>query len=58
MFVGILLILAGLFFLLRNLDIIPFWYGFSELWPIVIIAVGLGMMFDAVSRRSKRRSKN
>ena len=55
MFVGILLIMLGGFFLLRNLDIIPFWYGWQELWPIVIIAVGFSMIGDTLIRRSKRK---
>jgi hypothetical protein len=58
MFVGILLILVGGFFLLRTLDIIPFWYGWQELWPIAIIAVGLAMVTDATFRRSRRRKEN
>lgn len=55
MFVGILLIMLGGFFLLRNLDIIPFWYGWHELWPIVIIAIGFSMIGDTVIRRLKRK---
>ncbi len=55
MFVGILLIMLGGFFLLRNLDIIPFWYGWHELWPVVIIAVGFSMIGDTLIRRSKRK---
>jgi phage shock protein C len=55
MFVGILLILLGGFFLLRNLDIIPFWYGWQELWPVIIIAVGLSMIADTMFRKSKRK---
>ena len=55
MFVGILLIMLGGFFLLRNLDIIPFWYGWEELWPVLIIAVGLSMIADTIFRKSKRK---
>ncbi len=55
MFVGILLIMLGGFFLLRNLDIIPFWYGWHELWPVVIIAIGFSMIGDTLIRRSKRK---
>ena len=56
MFVGILLILVGGFFLLRSLDIIPYWYDWSDLWPLLIVGVGLAMVVDATCRRSKRRS--
>ena len=54
MFAGILLILIGGLFLLRNLGIIPFWYGWHEMWPAIIIALGLAMIADAVVK--KRRS--
>jgi hypothetical protein len=47
--------MLGGFFLLRNLDIIPFWYGWHELWPVVIIAVGFSMIGDTLIRRSKRK---
>jgi uncharacterized integral membrane protein len=57
MFVGILLIMLGGFFLLRNLDIIPFWYGLHELWPAVIIAIGFSMIGDTIFRKSKRKRK-
>jgi hypothetical protein len=56
MFVGFVLVLVGGFFLLRNLNIIPYWYGWHEMWPLVLIAVGLAMVFDTMAR--KRRSSS
>lgn len=40
---GIFLVL-GLFFLLRNFDIIPYFW-FDEFWPIFLIALGVGFIF-------------
>ena len=57
MFVGIMLVLIGGFFLLRNLDIIPFWYGWEEMWPIVIVAIGVSMVADAIFKKTKRRKE-
>jgi hypothetical protein len=50
MFTGILLVLIGVYFLLRNLGIITddFWEIF---WPIIIIA--LGFSFLGKSGKSK-----
>jgi hypothetical protein len=50
-FWGSLLILAGVLFLLQNLNIISgnIW---SLLWPLLIIAVGIFFLFGVFSRRS------
>lgn len=47
----ILLIAAGVLFLLDNLNVInfDFWYAAARLWPVVLIAIGLDML---VGRRS------
>lgn len=47
----VLLILAGVLFLLDNLNVInfDFWYAATRLWPIVLIAIGLDLL---VGRRS------
>jgi uncharacterized integral membrane protein len=54
MFVGFILVLAGAFFLLRNFGFIPRWYGWSELWPLILIAFGLAMVGDSMRKRAKR----
>ena len=52
-FWGSLLILAGVLFLLQNLNIISgnIW---SLLWPLLIIAVGIYFLFGVFSRRSMK----
>jgi len=57
MFFGFLLIVIGGFFLLRNLGIIPFWYGWDELWPLLFVAGGIAMIGDAILRRNRRDDK-
>ncbi|PJJ79840.1 PspC domain-containing protein [Mucilaginibacter auburnensis] len=42
---GIILVLMGSFFLLDQLDLIPFW-DFGKLWPVILIIVGAGIMFS------------
>jgi hypothetical protein len=43
----VLLILAGVLFLLNTLDILPWgvWGSLWRLWPLVLIAIGLDMIF-------------
>ncbi len=44
MAVGVMLIVVGAIFLLESLGIIH--YGFRELWPIVLIALGLLIIYQ------------
>lgn len=55
MFVGLLLILIGGFFLLQNLNVIPYWIDWHDLWPVVIIALGISMLFDVFTKKTRRR---
>jgi uncharacterized integral membrane protein len=57
MFLGFLLIIIGGIFLLRNLGILPFWYGWSELWPVILIAFGLALVGDAVFKKNKKAAE-
>ena len=44
MYIGLLLIVLGVLFLLRNLGVIAgnFW---NVLWPLVIVVFGISMLF-------------
>ncbi len=49
MYIGFLLIVVGVLFLLKNLGIIS--GGFWEiLWPIVVVFVGIAMLFGRKKR--------
>jgi hypothetical protein len=49
MYIGFLLIIVGVLFLLKNLGIISgsFW---DILWPIVVVFVGISMLFGRKKR--------
>jgi hypothetical protein len=49
MYIGFLLIVIGVLFLLKNLGIISgsFW---DILWPIVVVFVGISMLFGRKKR--------
>ncbi len=51
---GILLVLVGLILLLDSLDIIE-GVGFGELWPLLLIAIGIAIVADRVRRGWRRR---
>lgn len=49
--VGLVLLLAGIFFLVNEFVDLPDWISFAKLWPLVLIAIGLVILFG----RNKRR---
>lgn len=51
---GVLLVLIGVLFLLDSLDIIE-GVGFRELWPVILIALGVAIIYDRVRRAWRRR---
>lgn len=50
---GAVLILLGVFFLLDQLDFIPYWLNFEQFWPVVLVVIGLWLIF-----RSKKHPNN
>ena len=51
-FFPIVLILVGLFFLLRNYGVLPEGLAMGKLWPVLLVVVGAG----ALLRRARCRS--
>lgn len=48
---GLILLVIGCFLLLREFDIIPYWFRLKNLWPIILIAIGVSII-------AKSKSKN
>ena len=55
---GMFLIFLGLFFLLREFDIIPYWFRIGKLWPLALIIPGLVMLANASRKRSGEPQAN
>jgi hypothetical protein len=53
MALGVLLLLIGGIFLLESLGVTEI--GIRELWPLILIAVGLMILFERFRRRYRRR---
>jgi phage shock protein PspC (stress-responsive transcriptional regulator) len=51
MIAGLLMIAFGAFFLFDEFNIIPYWFDFDKLWPLVFIIPGILI----ISKTSKRR---
>jgi phage shock protein C len=48
---GLFLLVIGLYFLMNEFDIIPYWFRLSKLWPLVFVAIGLSFIL-----KSKRKN--
>jgi phage shock protein C len=52
--VGVILLVLGVYFLLNELNIFPYWFSIKylyKLWPLAIVALGISLMV-------KKKSKN
>jgi phage shock protein C len=49
---GLLLLVVGCFFLMREFDFIPDWFRFRNFWPLIFIALGI-----SVIAKSKRKNE-
>ncbi len=46
--IGLILLVLGVYFLLRQLDLIPYWFNVFhvyKLWPLAIVALGISLIF-------------
>lgn len=46
--VGLILLVLGVYFLLRQLDLVPHWFNIFKiykLWPLAIVALGVSLIF-------------
>jgi len=50
-FPGTVLFLIGLFFFLRNFDIVPYYYV-RDIWPVFLIIFGLGLVASFIAKPS------
>jgi len=48
---GLFLLVIGLYFLMNEFNIIPYWFSLSKLWPLVFVAIGLSFIL-----KSKRKN--
>lgn len=47
---GSVLILLGVFFLLDQFDIIPYWFNFEQFWPVILVVIGIGLIFRSQNK--------
>jgi hypothetical protein len=46
---GLFLLVIGLYFLMNEFNIIPYWFSLGKLWPLIFVAIGIS--FVAKSKR-------
>ena len=51
---ALILILFGVFFLLRNLHLLPFWFHMGPYWPLILVGIGFWMLFKRTAAGQPR----
>jgi len=49
---GLFLLVIGLYFLMNEFDIIPYWFRLGKLWPLVFVAIGLSFILKSKRKNS------
>jgi phage shock protein C len=44
---GLFLLVIGLYFLMNEFHIIPYWFRLSKLWPLIFVAIGISFIMKA-----------
>lgn len=55
--IGLFFVIFGVFFMLDEFDIIPYWFEFSKLWPLIFIIPGIMMITNANKKSWKEEWK-
>jgi phage shock protein C len=49
---GLVLLVMGIYFLMNEFNIIPFWFNVSKMWPLVFVAVGVSFILKAKNKNA------
>jgi phage shock protein C len=49
---GLVLLVMGIYFLMNEFNIIPFWFNVSKMWPLVFVAVGASFLLKAKNKNA------
>ena len=49
---GLVLLVMGIYFLMNEFNIIPFWFNVSKMWPLVFVAVGVSFLLKAKNKNA------
>ncbi|WP_316750857.1 PspC domain-containing protein [Pedobacter gandavensis] len=47
---GLFLLVIGIYFLMNEFNIIPFWFSLSKLWPLVFVAIGASFIMKGKNK--------
>jgi phage shock protein C len=49
---GLFLLVIGLYFLMNEFHIIPYWFRLGKLWPLIFVAIGISFIMKAKRRNA------
>ncbi len=44
---GAVLLVLGCIFLARELEVVPYWFNISRLWPLILVLIGVSFLFKS-----------
>jgi len=47
---GLFLLVIGIYFLMNEFNIIPFWFSLGKLWPLVFVAIGVSFIMKGKNK--------
>ncbi|MES2827410.1 MAG: PspC domain-containing protein [Bacteroidota bacterium] len=48
--VGLILLVIGIYFLMNEFNIIPFWFNIGKLWPLLFVAIGVSFIMKSKNK--------
>ncbi|RZK68682.1 MAG: PspC domain-containing protein [Pedobacter sp.] len=49
---GLVLLVMGIYFLMNEFNIIPFWFNVGKMWPLVFVAIGASFLLKAKNKNT------
>lgn len=47
---GLFLLVIGIYFLMNEFNIIPFWFNISKMWPLIFVAIGVSFIMKSKNK--------
>lgn len=55
---GLFLLVIGVYFLMSEFNIIPYWFSLRKLWPVVFVAIGISFILKGKNKNAWEDWKN
>ncbi len=49
---GLILLVIGIYFLMNEFNIIPFWFDIGKMWPLIFVAIGVSFIMKSKNKNA------